>query len=204
MELGNFSFGNSRGPVPIERNTGYEEELQRLFLTYEDEESCAGGYGPDFNNDTFEVMSYYWGDCTCGFDELENFPGKHDADCYQTKHKKIKAKVKKLGLEWNSEIEQKMVKELCEEYGYTYPYGSAVHCECPYPQRCATWYMEQGFPDGHLETCMYRKPNFLYKPTGLTIEWYKYPLRDSYFNQETTLDEFKEIIDKCIESLNDV
>ena len=47
------------------------------------------------------------------------------------------------------------------------------------------------------------KPNFLYKPTGLEIRYYKYPLRDAYSNQKLTLKKFKGIIDKCIESIKE-
>lgn len=45
-------------------------------------------------------------------------------------------------------------------------------------------------------------PNFVYKPTNLEISWYKYPLRDSYSNQNITLKEFKKIIQHCITSIN--
>ena len=45
------------------------------------------------------------------------------------------------------------------------------------------------------------KPNFVYKPTGFEIQWYKYPLRDSYMNQNIDFEQLKEIMNKCIESL---
>lgn len=39
--------------------------------------------------------------------------------------------------------------------------------------------------------------NFVYKPLNLEIDWYKYPLRDSYTNQkiakEVMLDMFKNL-----------
>lgn len=44
-------------------------------------------------------------------------------------------------------------------------------------------------------------PNFVYKPTNFQIQWYKYPLRDSYMNQNITVKEFKEIIEKCKKSV---
>lgn len=40
-------------------------------------------------------------------------------------------------------------------------------------------------------------PNFVYKPTGLEISWYKYPFRDSYMNQELTDKELKQIWREC-------
>lgn len=40
-------------------------------------------------------------------------------------------------------------------------------------------------------------PNFLYKPTGLEIRWYKYPFRDSYMNQNLSDNQLKYIWEKC-------
>lgn len=45
------------------------------------------------------------------------------------------------------------------------------------------------------------KPNFLYKPTGFEIRWYKYPFRDSYMNQNLTNKEIKKIFRNCIVSI---
>lgn len=47
------------------------------------------------------------------------------------------------------------------------------------------------------------EPNFLFKPTGFCIDWYKYPLRDSYMNQDITFEEFKEILEACYKSYLD-
>ena len=43
--------------------------------------------------------------------------------------------------------------------------------------------------------------NFVYKPTNFQIQWYKYPLRDSYMNQDINVEQFKEIIKNCKKSL---
>lgn len=48
------------------------------------------------------------------------------------------------------------------------------------------------------------KPNFVYKPTNLTISWYKYPFRDSYMNKYISRKEFKEILEKCKESFKKI
>ncbi len=57
-----------------------------------------------------------------------------------------------------------------------------------------------GDEQNHKPDCLIVKPNFLYKPTGFTIHWYKYPLRDSYANQKITLAGLKKIISACIQS----
>jgi hypothetical protein len=44
-------------------------------------------------------------------------------------------------------------------------------------------------------------PNFVYKPTGFEMRWYKYPLRDSYANILVTHFEFVDMIQNCIASV---
>ena len=45
------------------------------------------------------------------------------------------------------------------------------------------------------------KPNFEYKPTGLAINWYKYPMRDAYINRDINMHEFREILETCEKSM---
>ena len=47
-------------------------------------------------------------------------------------------------------------------------------------------------------------PNFVFKPTDFQIQWYKYPLRDSYMNREIDVEQFKEIINECRKSVKKV
>lgn len=47
-------------------------------------------------------------------------------------------------------------------------------------------------------------PNFVYKPTGLEIRWYKYPMRDAYSNQDVSLVEFAKILEDCKQSMEEV
>ena len=44
-------------------------------------------------------------------------------------------------------------------------------------------------------------PNFIYKPTGFQLSWYKYALRDSYMSHDITVTEMEEMLKKCEESL---
>lgn len=44
-------------------------------------------------------------------------------------------------------------------------------------------------------------PNFVFKPTDYELQWYKYPLRDSYANQDISFAEFEEILRRCKNSL---
>ena len=44
-----------------------------------------------------------------------------------------------------------------------------------------------------------KRPNFEYKPLGLKITWYKYPLRGAMSNMPLSSDKISEILSKCIE-----
>lgn len=55
----------------------------------------------------------------------------------------------------------------------------------------------------HKDDCLVVRPNFKHYKSGLELRWYKYPLRDSYFNQECSLSRFREIINDCIGSLSE-
>ena len=46
-----------------------------------------------------------------------------------------------------------------------------------------------------------RRPNFVFKPTGYQLKWYKYPLRDAYANKNLTLADFEEMLKRCAESV---
>lgn len=44
-------------------------------------------------------------------------------------------------------------------------------------------------------------PNFVYKPTGFEIRWYKYPMRNAFANQDIGLKEFEKIMRDCDKSM---
>ena len=44
-------------------------------------------------------------------------------------------------------------------------------------------------------------PNFEYKPMGLEIRWYKYPMRDAYSNMDISTTEFGRILRACEASM---
>jgi hypothetical protein len=50
----------------------------------------------------------------------------------------------------------------------------------------------------HDENCDLLKPNFLYKPTGFKLYWYKYPMRGSEMVPGITTEEFMRIILDCM------
>ena len=46
-----------------------------------------------------------------------------------------------------------------------------------------------------------RRPNFVFKPTGYQLKWYKYPLRDAYANKDISFGDFCTMLGKCAESV---
>lgn len=214
MELGNMIFGHSRGEYPIEDRDTWQEVFFNEFL-YKINGDSYGYIDNEFEyiNDIFEIRAYDWdAECDCGYEQLEEEwreDKKHKDDCYQTlvKNELIKNgwTVDKFGyldspkgISYNKKekIENGIRKKYCKQFNLSFPEGSAVHCTCGLDDAFDKW-CESNY---HKENCRLLKPNFLYKPTGFKIMWYKYPLRDSYMNQNISLDEFKEILEHCVKS----
>lgn len=107
----------------------------------------------------------------------------------------------KMWREWYSKkrkFENKTYDSLCAKFGVGRERGAMGHCTCDYKDRWHKFLKE----NSHDKNCPVVKPNFLFKPTGFSIKWYKYPLRDSYMSQFITLGEFRKIISECVDSLN--
>lgn len=104
---------------------------------------------------------------------------------------------------WEEELER-----LFEAYAdgevnyYGEEYENSVFLVMPYWWGDCTCGAGYDCPE-HDSECKLLAPNFLYKETGFAIQWYKYPLRDSYMNQDITLGEFREIVAKCVESVEE-
>ena len=69
MELGNLIFGHSRGEYSIPRTK--EWEIMIISLLYVCSEDSFLVSPPSFENKVFLIFPYYWGDCTCGYQEKE-------------------------------------------------------------------------------------------------------------------------------------
>lgn len=116
MELGNLMFGHSRGAYAVQPREIYQDLFCEFLFAHN-----SDGYGyfdaanssGCFENDTFAVRPYYWGD----------------------------------------------------------------------------------------DETIANLPNFVYKPTGLEIRWYKYPMRDAYSNMDVSPSDFRKILDECAASL---
>ena len=150
----------------------------------------SDGYGAHFENDVFVMRPYYWGDCDCGFDALEDAfydsDAGHTDDCYDTQ---VQIERRKAGLSWHEsrpyryheetikrgweamrKAESKIYERLCIKFGLSYPDGCAIHCTCGCKSRWVEWCAK----NQHNETCTPNLPNFRHKASGLEVRWYKY------------------------------
>jgi hypothetical protein len=193
MELGNALFGNSRGKYPLERGK-WQNTFCSIF-----KDTRLDPY-KEFENDTFSFFPYYWGDCECGTDDIiDNFSAasKCSSDCFSTNIQVYQDSLKEQGLDYTKI--NKLLRAFCKEHEQNFE-GCMVHCTCGAVGRINQFSEEHP----HADTCRLIKPNFVFKPTGYEIEWYKYPLRDSYANQQISFDEFEEMIKICIESISNL
>ena len=104
--------------------------------------------------------------------------------------------------EWETAFRSFLVSCGFGEYGYCYPAhhaGDSRYHE--YTEAHDAYYEDDvfvlrkyywGFDDDEAAL-----PNFLYKPTGYELRWYKYPLRDAYANKQLAFDQFKAMLDEC-------
>ncbi len=200
MELGNMTFGNSRGNYPVSRSDGWHDELVRLLnVVDKDRDSSWREYGVNFENDVFFMMPYYSGDCVCGYEDKEwkwEKKNNHREGCYQHSYPQQDYSIS------HSEWLEKHIKPLYKSYGFEtesedWWHGCAMRCSCDFNER---WEMFLS-KNEHKSSCKIIKPNFLYKPTAFEIQWYKYPFRDSYMNINLSVSDFSEIVDKCIASV---
>lgn len=144
------------------------------------------GYGENFENDVFSMRRYYWGDCDCGYQDLEDKWCKshnHGADCYQTElAARTRAarlpywdgnkwqNARRLGTDAAKKLEDQIYNELCLKHGKDREFGAAVHCSCSYEVEWKAW----AAANEHKPTCTPQLPNFLHKRTGLEVRWYKW------------------------------
>jgi hypothetical protein len=208
-------FGNSRGSHPVDRS------MQDEWYSYM-EQAGFDGYGYHdlsdergvFENEVFRLQPYYWGDCECGFEERDwqwSKEHRHSGECYQSELRREKiAAGGKPGGEWGwierpkslsydqwNKIERDIYNRLCAKHGLDPKFGCAVHCTCTHDSDYQAW-REQ---NDHAPDCMTVMPNFTHKPSGFTLQWYKYPLRDSYSSAPLTPELMRSMWADCLASM---
>jgi hypothetical protein len=96
-------------------------------------------------------------------------------------------------------VEDHIMDDLCARHKLDRRFGCAVHCTCDFEQRWAS-FLEA---NSHASDCRTITPNFTHKPSGFELQWYKYPLRDSYSNVRLTRKLMRALFAECIASVSD-
>lgn len=160
---------------------------------------------PTFENDVFVMRSYYWGDCTCEHDNLvtewEN-ANTHSPDCYQTAlHKRHYSDKfpESYDLRDGHDFKDDCMKITCLEFGIdpNAP-GGMVHCTCGHRQAWSDFIPTVT----HSGECLMDKPNFVYKPTGVEMSWYKHAGRGITCNRsKPSMVRWLAVINDCVSSI---
>lgn len=119
------------------------------------------GYGADHVGATFEMHPFWWGECTCGFDDSEREwedAHPHADTCYQ-------AELRRRG--WPEAPVD--LAAVAREWGLP-EQGCGVHCTCGQQAAWQEWVAAHG----HDPACPVVRPNFHHPGTGVTVRWYKY------------------------------
>lgn len=154
----------------------------------------GNNYGEHFENFAFEMHDYYWGDCICGYQELEDEwenNNDHRVNCYQEEYNKLSSLTEELFLS-NPDI-----KQLCDKHNIPFNkgVGGAVHCTCDYEKRWNTFSSLYC----HSYDCPIVLPNF--RSDDFEVRWYKYIGRGMTTNRVVDEVEINKIFDYCEESL---
>lgn len=157
-------------------NHGHPEDGKLPPGWSHDVENCV------YSNDEFTIRPYWWGDCTCGWDDVESqFTEGHGPDCYQTKLGVLRGQY---GTSRHADKQYGRARsKLCREMGLDRLNGCEVHCTCDISERFVAFFAPiwEG-PPTHRQDCRPCMPNFESKSLGLEIRCYKYFMRGSTSN----------------------
>ena len=145
------------------------------------------GYGCPWDSAVFTMRRFYWGDCDCGFDQLEeNWEANHthSEDCYQADLRRAKIEAgatihpqwgwaswpDKWSWKKREAVESKIFDELCHKHHKNRNFGAAAHCTCSYEKE----WKKFSKANSHKAICSLELPNFRHHATGFEVRWYKY------------------------------
>jgi hypothetical protein len=185
-------------------------ELTRI-LVEGGEESPVGllggeyGYGVEHANETFEMHPFYWGECTCGFDEVDAQwaqTHQHASTCYQEELARRGVGYdpdtwEELNPDLSHDQQRAIAQELARERGLDPEVGLLVHCDCGLEEEYRAWRTTHD----HDEACPTVRPNFRHHGSGFELRWYKYIGRSMEINEEISPARFREILQECVQSL---
>ena len=174
--------------------------------------STYGGYVCKDDNDEilFEIFPYYWGECTCGADDYNCNLEMNLRNKYYTKEQlKIIDYIDQWCLDNCPECDciDENLEKTTEELSKI--------CKCGKQHKNLIMHQKQTelnditqqykkdmqlFLKDHNEDCLLLKHNFIYHPgksDEFHIDWYKYPFRDAYMNENKSIEEIELILKNC-------
>lgn len=86
---------------------------------------------------------------------------------------------------------------LCKSMGLPHPEGCECHCTCPRESASQVWLAA----NDHAADCKSTRPNFLHKPSGLAVHWYKYIGRQMSADREIDVITWEAVMAGCLASL---
>lgn len=205
--LGQMIFGNAHGKFELGADERYvAEKLYELSKTLGKKTPDAQahgllgsewGYGQEFKNEIFETHPYWWGDCTCGFEEKDVSWSKkrpHTRTCFFTRYQVKNEDVSRKEIPFDKK--HKLMTKWAKANGYAdAPNGMAVYCDCGVDRAYTIWRKR----NNHTFDCRVVAPNF--KCGDLEIRWYKYIGRGMSVNREITREELRQIFSRCRRSI---
>lgn len=176
----------------------YSEDLSELAEAAKralNQDASMPCYGADYENAVFAMRPFCWADCDCGYEKREADwydANPHAPDCYYPAVQAIPYSIPK-------EARDRRIQALCEQHGIPWRggWGCMVHCTCGQRERAEAWEAA----NGHAADCCIQVPNFLHKPSGLEVRWYKYIGRDMEYSRQPPRAEWNRIMDECHASI---
>lgn len=190
----------------IKRENGYEEILDTVVTRITGIEHFKHHTGCSFVNDTFEIHPYYFGQCLCSYGkQYQEFikENPHKDDCFMVELNILNEAFKKHPLyRNNNKLKAERANEerrLCIAHKIDYKEGKNLSEVC----NCGVQEKFKALQLTHEDTCPIIKPNFWYKNSDnpIKIFWYKTYFRDAYCTKDLKLEEFKQIIGICLNSI---
>jgi hypothetical protein len=167
------------------------------------------GYGQEFENEVFEMHPYWWGDCTCGFAELEEKKWgeelQHASHCFYERYPAERERwldeliTSGFDPEQESSPSSQEIAHMTawsKANGYAdAPQGMAVHCDCGVEAAYQEWRKAHD----HAPDCRIVLPNF--RCGDVELHWYKSIQRGLSVNRPVTHAELVAMFDRCFASL---
>jgi hypothetical protein len=167
-------------------------EMNRVYWNVKQKEwEHHDAYDLDLPGMTYHP--YYWGDCTCGFEALDeqwDQQHSHAPECFHSRYQEMQGILEPAD-DWHSAHEQ--LTAWAKENGYpNAPDGMAIYCDCGFVAKYSEWRKSHD----HDASCPTVRPNLAFE--GVEIRWYKYPGRGMSTNKSMPPDHWVEWFDRFL------